>query len=252
MGSTGWADKHEAELKQKAVVYLNSDSNGKGSALSAGGTPLLEAFFQEVARDVKTPMPRYSAMGAGSDYVAFQHHLGIAAANFGFTQADSGGVYHSAYDSIEWFRRHSDGEFANGRRLAQFMGTSILRLAEAPALPFEVTALERGIRQYVSELEDASGGRLDTVRIRAELAKLTGKGPEVSYLTERLFAADGGLPGRPWYRYLLAAPGLTTGYGAKTLPGVREAVDAGRFRTANRELARIAAMLESVNRELSP
>ena len=33
-----------------------------------------------------------------------------------------------------------------------------------------------------------------------------------------------GLPGRPWYRSFIYAPGLMTGYGVKTLPAVREAI----------------------------
>ena len=38
---------------------------------------------------------------------------------------------------------------------------------------------------------------------------------------------DPGLPGRPWYRHRIYAPGMYTGYEAKTLPGIREAVEAG-------------------------
>ena len=44
---------------------------------------------------------------------------------------------------------------------------------------------------------------------------------------------------------------MYTGYDAKTLPGVREAVEAGRYRTAQTELARVTAMLESLNRHLN-
>ena len=42
-----------------------------------------------------------------------------------------------------------------------------------------------------------------------------------------------GLPGRPWYQNLVYAPGRFTGYGAKTLPGVREAIEERRFADAN-------------------
>ncbi|MEA2648141.1 MAG: hypothetical protein QOG61_576, partial [Candidatus Binataceae bacterium] len=47
-------------------------------------------------------------------------------------------------------------------------------------------------------------------------------------------APDVGLPGRPWYKNLIYAPGLFTGYGAKTLPGVREAIEDQRWSDANR------------------
>jgi N-acetylated-alpha-linked acidic dipeptidase len=49
---------------------------------------------------------------------------------------------------------------------------------------------------------------------------------------ERCLLHPEGLPGRPWYRNLLYAPGMTTGYAAKTLPGVREAIEARRWSEA--------------------
>jgi N-acetylated-alpha-linked acidic dipeptidase len=54
-----------------------------------------------------------------------------------------------------------------------------------------------------------------------------------------------GLPGRPWYRNLLYAPGTLTGYGAKTLPGVREAIEQRRFADAIAYVARTAAVLNA-------
>jgi N-acetylated-alpha-linked acidic dipeptidase len=43
-----------------------------------------------------------------------------------------------------------------------------------------------------------------------------------------------GLPGRDWYKNLVYAPGRYTGYEAKTLPGVREAIEDRRWSDANR------------------
>jgi len=51
-----------------------------------------------------------------------------------------------------------------------------------------------------------------------------------------------GLPGRPWYKSAMSAPGQYTGYGAKTLPGVREAIELGKFDEAvaqSRELVKV-------------
>jgi N-acetylated-alpha-linked acidic dipeptidase len=63
---------------------------------------------------------------------------------------------------------------------------------------------------------------------------------------ERQFIDEGGLPRRPWYRHLLYAPGYYTGYGVKTMPGVREAIEEKRYDEAEREAVRVAA---AVNRE---
>ena len=51
---------------------------------------------------------------------------------------------------------------------------------------------------------------------------------------DQTLAPDVGLPGRTWYKNLIYAPGRFTGYGAKTLPGVREAIEERRWDDANR------------------
>ena len=61
---------------------------------------------------------------------------------------------------------------------------------------------------------------------------------------ERLLLDDAGLPGRPWYRHLVYAPGQYTGYGVKTLPAVREAVELRRWDEANAQAARLAGLLD--------
>jgi N-acetylated-alpha-linked acidic dipeptidase len=62
--------------------------------------------------------------------------------------------------------------------------------------------------------------------------------------SERELTDERGLPGRPWYRHLLYAPGTETGYGVKTMPGAREGIEQGRYEEAEQEIARIAAALQ--------
>jgi N-acetylated-alpha-linked acidic dipeptidase len=52
-----------------------------------------------------------------------------------------------------------------------------------------------------------------------------------------------GLPGRDWFRHFVYAPGLLTGYAVKTMPGVREAIEAGRWDEAERYAAMTAERL---------
>jgi N-acetylated-alpha-linked acidic dipeptidase len=54
-----------------------------------------------------------------------------------------------------------------------------------------------------------------------------------------------GLPGRPWYRHLIYAPGVLTGYGVKTLPGVREAIEQHRYAEANEYVAITAHAIDT-------
>ncbi len=49
---------------------------------------------------------------------------------------------------------------------------------------------------------------------------------------------------REWFKHLLYAPGFYTGYGVKTLPGVREAIEQAQYQTAPAEIARVGKALE--------
>ncbi len=331
VGSTEWVEKHEEELERKAAVYINSDSNGKG-AINAGGSPSLEGFLKEVLRDVNDPVSgkplietprgrgkagdrpefRLGALGAGSDYVAFLDHAGVASVNLGFGGGDAG-VYHSIYDTFTWFQRFSDGDFSYGKALSQVMTASITRLADAAILPFDFADVASAVKRYVEDIQkpvqksdQKSVQRLFDPRseprgdqsmdvnlreIRAQLGRLavvskaydeaiavamkglgapekntgasekdgpdrvtSGKLPteklakvnEIIGRTERALLLPDGLPGRPWYRHQIYAPGLYTGYGAKTLPGVREAVEAQRWEEANQQARRAAQALHAI------
>ena len=61
---------------------------------------------------------------------------------------------------------------------------------------------------------------------------------------ERALTSSEGLKNRPWYVHMLYAPGFYTGYGVKTIPGVREAIEQGQWQDADREIARAASALE--------
>jgi N-acetylated-alpha-linked acidic dipeptidase len=62
--------------------------------------------------------------------------------------------------------------------------------------------------------------------------------------SERTLIDAGGLPHRPWFQNLIYAPGLYTGYGVKTIPGVREAIEQKDWKEADAQIARVAAALE--------
>jgi N-acetylated-alpha-linked acidic dipeptidase len=183
IGSTEFAEEHADELKAHAVVYINSDVNGRGY-FGAEGSHTLEKFINDVARDIQDPETKLSiwkraqlrqigrpddvadrqearsrsdlrigALGSGSDYGAFLQHDGVAALNLGFGGEDGGGIYHSIYDDFYWFTHFSDTEFVYGRALAQTAGTAIMRLAGAELLPFEYANFSDTMQTYVKELK---------------------------------------------------------------------------------------------------
>lgn len=293
LGSTEWTEQHAAELGNKAVAYLNTDSNGKGW-LDASGSHSLERFLHEVARDITDPVRhesvydalqarrieqapneaammeissradlRLNALGSGSDYTAFIDHLGIPSLNLGFGGEGGGGVYHSIYDSLAWFKRFSDSNFTYGQVLAQLDGTAVMRLADATVLPFEFTNLAETVGDYVAELRKLPGSQrkvnLTPLQSAQQSLLKSARAYEDAYARarslgavfkrepaqlralnqllrncERLLTASEGLPARPWFKHQLYAPGLYTGYGVKTIPYVREAIEQERWQEATK------------------
>ncbi len=66
--------------------------------------------------------------------------------------------------------------------------------------------------------------------------------------TERLMTRDEGLPRRPWFRHQIYAPGFYTGYGVKTLPGIREAIEERKWVEAANQMEYAAEALRRVTR----
>src|SRR5579872_1941324 len=188
LGSTEWAEKHQDELTRKGAVYINSDSNSKGT-LGASGSHTLEMFMTEVLRDLKDPQngkslleiartPRrersetpaeeqgppgfhLGPLGAGSDYVAFIDHLGVASLNLGFGGPNLNGQYHSIYDDPHWFEQFGDPGFVYGAALSQVTTMTLLRLADAPLLPFEFGEFSSTVKRYVDQIKKQSGTKVD-------------------------------------------------------------------------------------------
>ena len=61
--------------------------------------------------------------------------------------------------------------------------------------------------------------------------------------SERRLTDAAGLPGRPWFRHMIYAPGFYTGYGVKTIPGVREAIEQKRWQEADEQIQRVGNIL---------
>jgi N-acetylated-alpha-linked acidic dipeptidase len=61
---------------------------------------------------------------------------------------------------------------------------------------------------------------------------------------ERKLTNNDGLPRRPWFKHLIYAPGFYTGYGAKTLPGIREAIEEKRYSEAEQQIPRVAKAID--------
>ena len=181
LGSTEWVETHAALLSKNAVLYINSDTNGRGF-LGIEGSHTIEKFINEVARDVTDPEKKISvsdrsrafqilngspdarrearersdlrigALGSGSDYTAFLDHIGVASLNLGYGGEDNGGSYHSIYDSFDHYTRFGDPDFAYGVALAQTGGRAVLRFANADVLPYAFNNFADSVGTYVREV----------------------------------------------------------------------------------------------------
>ena len=336
LGSTEWVETHADELRQHAAVYINSDGNDRG-LLNMGGSHSLEQLINGVARDIEDPETkmtvwqrlqlskiaqaksaddkkelrqrgdlRIAALGSGTDFTGFLDHLGIATLDLGYGGEDEQGIYHSIYDDFYWYMHFSDRDFVYGRALSQTAGTTVMRMADAEILPFDLVDLADTVQTYSKELQKLLADKQDEIRERNQeldegvfKATLDPRRPTVAPAreevpphlnfapmqnaidsltrsaehyskalaqkqptttesqadalralnaklieSERKLTNDDGLPRRSWYKHLLYAPGVYTGYGVKTVPGVREGIEQKKYAEAEQEIGRVAKALQ--------
>jgi N-acetylated-alpha-linked acidic dipeptidase len=208
IGSTEWAEAHAEELRAKALLYINSDSNARGF-LSVGGSPSLQHFVNEVAADVIDPQTKVSvgerrraalavkgleenasaqdkklaaiaaapgkdlpidALGSGSDYSVFLQHLGLAALNVGYGGEGNRtrGAYHSLYDDYARFSRFVDPGAVYSATLARTIGRLALRLANADLPPQRYTDFADTIADYLDEVKKLADTKQASAKAQAQ------------------------------------------------------------------------------------
>ena len=95
---------------------------------------------------------------------------------------------------------------------------------------------------------------LDRLQQAADRYDVAAKGrtdvsPDINNLlftSERLLTRDAGLDGRSWYKHHVYAPGFYTGYGVKTIPGVREAIEEREYNKVAPQIAIAASVLNDM------
>jgi len=164
---------------------------------------------------------------------------------------------------LDGLRRLADGMRARSVERNALIAADSFRLAADPrhtyvapapqdAVPYfdfaalanALTSLQQNARRADATLARlaAAGGAADpAARAALERAMVT---------LEQTLLAGAGLPGRPWYRHTIYAPGLLTGYGVKTLPGVREAIEQRHWAEAAEYIGITAAALERCSAQL--
>jgi N-acetylated-alpha-linked acidic dipeptidase len=272
LGSTEWAETHAAELRDKAVAYLNTDSVSRG-LLGVGGSQSLERLVNEVGRAVVDPRGvsvlerakaagiaqgddkaratlrarsdlRIEALGSGSDFTPFLQHLGIAALNVGFGGEEQYGQYHSIYDSIAHFERFGDPGFDYVAKSAEVNGRLTLRLSEAEVLPFTLDRTAEAIAGYAGELTALTDGLRAAAEERGRL--LADKSLELAADPLQTFVAPPALDRVPFLEFapLQNAVALLSRAAADFEKARAEAVERGLDAAARAELNRFLRTFE--------
>lgn len=309
IGSTEWAEQHESELAN-SPAYFNMDVGVSGPKFGASAVPSLKQFLRDVTKAVPSPkggtvyeawqkvdqpgvpstqspaeaigdgrrVPAASAkgevpvgdLGSGSDYSAFQQHLGVPSSDI--SSSGPYGVYHSVFDNFAWFKKFGDPDFVYEQQMARIFGLEAVRMADADVLPYDYEEYGKEVATYL----DAAGKRaenkfgdhvLDLGAATAAakhfqdagtkiLSKQKNPPRDAARLNQALRGAERallvpeGLPHRPWFRHAIYAPGEYTGYAAVVIPGVNEALDKGDVERARQQLAVLAAALERAAKAL--
>ncbi len=309
MGSTEWAEQHESDL-EKASAYFNMDVAVSGPRFGASAVPSLKQFVRDVTKVVASPKggtvyeewrrldqpgapltlsPAEASadsrrqpaaptqgelpvgdLGSGSDYSAFQQHLGVPSADIGSSGAY--GVYHSVFDNFAWFKKFADPDFLYEQEMARVFGLEVLRMADADVLPYDYEEYGKEIVAYVEMARKKAENKLGksapnmsaliaaAQRFQQAGAKILSqqknppRNPEginqALRGAERALLLNQGLPHRPWFRHAIYAPGEYTGYAAVVIPGVNEALDKGDVEAARQQIALLTAALQDAASEL--
>ncbi|MGB6852405.1 MAG: M28 family metallopeptidase [Thermoanaerobaculia bacterium] len=264
-----------------------SEPMKSGSLLDAWEQRLAKSWAQEEPIDLADPEavfePRLGALGSGSDYTVFLDHLGIPSMSFGFSGPS--GVYHSVYDNFRWMEKFGDPQFVYHAAAARFFGLLAMRLAGSEVVAFRFSSYAEALERELDELERSLVRKtrlavlegeetlsLDLTPVREALAALGAAGRSLDGAVDRLlekqdsgrveslnraliqieraFLSTDGLPARPWFRHLLYAPGLTTGYGAWPFPELAEAVESRDQELADRGVERLTTVLAEATQRL--
>ncbi|KAJ5132891.1 hypothetical protein N7448_007049 [Penicillium atrosanguineum] len=299
IGSTEYVEKEVENLRKNAYAYLNVDVGVSGSEFRAAGSPVFERSVHQILGRISDPYAnktlkeiwddkgmKLDALGAGSDYVAFQDIAGTSSIDFGF----EGGPYpyHSCYESYDWMEKFGDPGFQYHKILAQFWGLLLLDVSENPMLPFDMEAYATSITGWVKDLDTFAknkGAKVDmqlmfnaAAELEADAARFTqwnqiwhdsvwGSGgyesnvmaiQRVSHNTRMAnfdthlldLEEGGGIPNRTQFRHVVYGPELWSGYDASIFPAIRDSINTGDWSLAQHWINRVANVIHTASNNL--
>lgn len=121
----------------------------------------------------------------------------------------------------------------------------------APGPKDEVPFLDFSpLQNALTALEKASTGLADSLGRSTIAADKRKRINEALYQAESKLLIPEGLPRRPWFKHSIYAPGFYTGYGVKTMPGIREAIEQRNWKEAQEQINKAGVAIQQFNAQL--
>ncbi|KAJ8005614.1 hypothetical protein DPEC_G00119770 [Dallia pectoralis] len=183
IGSAEYSEEYYSKLSERSVAYINVDISVFANAtLRASGSPSAQSVILKASQQVKIPgsestsvydnwiryfnrsSPAYGVIpnvgfltGAGSDYAAFIHFLGVTSMDISYTydrtktSARIYPAYHTAYDTFDYASKFIDPGFTSHQTVARTAGNVLMRLADSLLLPFNCSDYAETLEGYLSK-----------------------------------------------------------------------------------------------------
>ncbi len=210
-----------------------------------------EAWVERNGDPMLAGHPRFGHLGGGSDHVGFYCHLAIPSASVGGGGA-AGTSYHSAYDNLNWYRKVVGDDYGSALMVTRVLNVVLSRLANGSVLPLDPTRYAPDFEELFDDLIKYAEGlgvdvqprnllkalkELDATATRVygrlmsavEAGELSGE--QLACVNrhliemERKWIVTSGLPGRPWFKSMFAAPDEDSGYAPWMLPALRYGIE---------------------------
>lgn len=261
IGSSEWVEQMRDQLHAKGVVYMNFDGGVSGKNFGASAAPTLKKLLIETSKMVNYPYtdqslfefwkkdaqnePSIGNLGGGSDHIAFYMHAGVPSLSGG---AGGPNLYHSNYDSFQFYEQFVDPEFQMGPMVEHMAGLMALRMANAELIPYnlnryaadlklhftnatnKIKAFDPNFRGFNRTNAAISSLGVISENLSSELQSFLLEGnfskKDLKIMNQQLialeksFLSEQGMYFGKWYKSLYASSDPFSGYAAWILPGL--------------------------------
>jgi len=261
IGSSEWVEQLRDQLNAKGVVYMNFDGGVSGKSFGASAAPTLKKLLIETSKKVRYPYtdqslfefwkkdtqsePSIGNLGGGSDHIAFYMHAGVPSLSGG---AGGPNLYHSNYDSFQFYEQFVDPEFQMGPMVEHMAGLMALRMANAELIPYNLNRYAYDLKLHFTNAtnkikgydQNFEGFNSSTAAIRSlevtskilttqlqsfleegGLSKKDQRALNQQLISlEKSFLSEQGMYFGKWYKSLYASSDPFSGYAAWILPGL--------------------------------